>query len=318
VHMCRPSVANSCFLRSAFLSPHRPSQLQTFESTAFSVTISSSHCSFTTSKPRPTEHNAFYTIHHTAGTLESLLCQLTSIKRFAMAVLSTLFSLIRAKDYRGCSNCGDGRQQYSEHPRLPHLGHEVELGEKDLSCSTTTPLYTSSPLYGGDDDFQGHGMFLRTSSRASFTPTSPLACGSLFVLGSVAALDVGDYPGGWSSAPWSPLACSGGGASCAGHTIISTIAFTAAATAIYHIKRGVPYQEYFMFAGMTLGVGIGLCTGKGLEDTIFKVLPWAILVALLCSCMLHGAVRFTQHHMSACALTASCQDCEKCGAGDLL
>ena len=101
--------------------------------------------------------------------------------------------------------------------------------------------------------------------------------------------------------------------SCAAHTIASTIAFTAAATAIHHRHHDDPYQDHCLFAGITLGVGIGLCLGHGLEGTIFKVLPWAILSALLCNIMMHRLLRKHNSRQTDMENDMRCHIDEKCG-----
>jgi hypothetical protein len=140
----------------------------------------------------------------------------------------------------------------------------------------------------------------------------PITHTGLFSLASVAALDVGHYSSAYAfycldSPEVGPTSVENE-AFCGGHTIASAFTFAAAATALHHLHHEDPYQDSFLFGGMTSGIGVGLCLGKGLEDTIFMVLPWGILIGLLCSIVMHKLVG---HHKDC----ASCKRhiSERCG-----
>jgi hypothetical protein len=112
-----------------------------------------------------------------------------------------------------------------------------------------------------------------------------------FLVAAMAALDVGDYPWSWSAALRTINTCRldlGDEAFSAGHIIISCIAFTIAATSIYRINIFHLYQDHFLFAGITSGVGIGFIFGGGLQAAIFTVMPWMIMLSLLCSIIFHA------------------------------
>jgi hypothetical protein len=169
-----------------------------------------------------------------------------------------------------------------------------------------------------------------------------------FSTATMAALDIGDHPGAWSHLLDGPTKCAGPltsrhrynefDASCATHTITSAVVFTAAVTAIHHLNRDNPHQDRFLFAGLVLGCGIGMSLSEGLEHTILKVLPWAIMMGLLCSialrgvcghkhgaecenenCRRHGCYS-TGHHSFECHENGCCncdnRVCEKCGLLD--
>lgn len=212
-----------------------------------------------------------------------------------------------------CYDCGDGPHESVVDPLHCGVcsGHNIILEELKSSCPSSIPFYTPSMSYGSNvtaqtcDTFYSNSPESGESARSWSSLAHTMVPALSFAVGSIVALDVGDYSGAWSSALWSssvcrePLAESNPSAGreefCAGHTIISAIVFTAAATAIHHLQRNDIYQDHFLFAGITCGIGIGLSLGKGLEGTIFKVLPWGILVALLFSIMMHKLLRLKKH-----------------------
>jgi hypothetical protein len=124
----------------------------------------------------------------------------------------------------------------------------------------------------------------------------PLAHVALGSLASVAALDVGNYieP---MSAQHCPTTFDMNHSiatlnwPCTSHTVVSAIAFTAATTTIHHLNRHHKYQDCCLFAGITLGIGIGLSACRDLEGALLKALPWGILVGLLCSMVLHRVLQ---------------------------
>ena len=196
-----------------------------------------------------------------------------------------------------CGHCCDNHHISGAHPVLPLTNPGVSSrGKAFRSFPTATFLCKKSQNYGnneclGKNDDNPFSIPERNgfSPELSYCRTSwyPVAYTSLFGIGFASALDVGDYPGAWSSASWNFLACSGGDVPYTVHTIVSTIVFTAATTALHHLNRDDPYQDCFLFAGMTSGIGVGICLGSNIENTMLKVLPWAILMALLCSTILH-------------------------------
>jgi hypothetical protein len=114
-----------------------------------------------------------------------------------------------------------------------------------------------------------------------------------FYIAAMATLDVGNYPGSWSwsSALRKVVSCRGAlgdDAFSAWHVIISCIAFTIATTLLYRINIGHRYQDHFLFAGITTGVGIGFIQGKGLQPAILNFMPWTTMLALMCSIILHA------------------------------
>jgi hypothetical protein len=114
---------------------------------------------------------------------------------------------------------------------------------------------------------------------------------SSFYIDAVAALDIGNYPWSWSSALRRVTSCRGNlgdDALSAGYLIVSSIAFTIASTVIYRINIDHQYQNRFLFAGITSGVGMGFVLGGGLQMAILRVMPWTIILALMCSIILHA------------------------------
>jgi hypothetical protein len=199
--------------------------------------------------------------------------------------------------------------------------------ERDCCALEAAPLYKNTHFYGGNDVASQHYGLVEPGVEEAKPSWFPYAGSTRLVvfsvIGTVAALDVGEYVCAtiaprhvfqYTSSQASRHSRAAVPTSCARHTAVSAIAFTVAATTIHHHFRDDQYQDSFLFAGMTLGIGIGLCLGKGLEGTIFKVLPCAILVALLCSMVLHRVLGRTK----SCAMDGqihcdNCKDVEKCG-----
>jgi hypothetical protein len=71
--------------------------------------------------------------------------------------------------------------------------------------------------------------------------------------------------------------------SCSHHTLVDAIAFTAAATGLYHLNREDQAQDRFLFGGVTSGLAIGLGKGGNMQEIILSVLPWTILLSLAAS-----------------------------------
>jgi MFS family permease len=114
---------------------------------------------------------------------------------------------------------------------------------------------------------------------------------SSFYIDAMAALTIGDYPWSWNSTLRRVIRCRGDlgdDALSAGLLIVSSIAFTIASTIIYRINIDHRYQDRFLFGGITSGVGIGFILGGGLQTAILKVMPWTIMLALMCSIILHA------------------------------
>jgi hypothetical protein len=146
----------------------------------------------------------------------------------------------------------------------------------------------------------------------------PLAHVGLCCLASAAALEVGNYHTPWSLSERcsANLATSIGGSSelyCTCRTAVSAVTFTAAATTIYHLNSGDRYQNCCLFAGITLGIGIGLSVCEGLEEALLRVLPWGILAGLLCSMLGHKILLHTKYnrHDHLNEKTWLCQDCDR-------
>lgn len=138
-----------------------------------------------------------------------------------------------------------------------------------------------------------------------------------FCVGAAAALDVGDYLNPIITSPWStyhecPTFSPDNRVSCTRHMIVSTLAFSAATTTLRLHRRDDRYQDHFLLAGMTLGICGGLWRHKNLEGTIFKVLPWAVLGALLCSMIFHVAMAKVGRSGKKGAIHLEERDCEKC------
>jgi hypothetical protein len=124
---------------------------------------------------------------------------------------------------------------------------------------------------------------------------------SSFYIDAMAALAIGNYPCSWNSALRRVIRCRGDlgdGAFSAGLLIVSSIAFTIASTVIYHINIDHQYQDRFLFAGITSGVGIGFILGEGLQTAILKIMPWTIMLALMCSIILHALLPHQQPEMA--------------------
>jgi hypothetical protein len=191
--------------------------------------------------------------------------------------------------YWYCCSCKSGTQPFEE------------CDERDLSASGQR-IYEPWDLTEKDHLLPVNEQV--DSSSTEWAPTSwyspiisPITHTGLFLLVSVAALDLGHYSSAYAvyclDSPEARPTSVENEAFCGGHTIASAFAFTAAATALHHLHLEDAYQDNFLFCGMTSGIGIGLCLGKGLEDTIFKVLPWGILIGLLCSIVMH---KLAGHH----------------------
>lgn len=75
--------------------------------------------------------------------------------------------------------------------------------------------------------------------------------------------------------------------SCSTSRVASPVVFTAATVALYHAHKEDQYQDRVLLGGITLGTIIGMGIGRDLYDTIMKIMPWTILLSLLCSICLH-------------------------------
>lgn len=203
-----------------------------------------------------------------------------------------------------CCDCGDGQSEHKTAAVCTSCG-----AERRSSCTAPGELY-----YGATETVEKVGLSNREQSGVvnyvdsertipwygfgRSTWTEPLMHMGLFSLASVAALDVAGEHGAWSFMPWTTNATCHNAPNfdhsevrdkicCGRHTIVSTIVFTAAATTVHHLRREDCYQDVYLFASITCGVGIGLCLGNNLHDMMFSILPWAILMGLLCSILIH-------------------------------
>lgn len=139
-------------------------------------------------------------------------------------------------------------------------------------------------------------------------------------LATLAALDVGKYRWAWSRvlrAQYYHEGYTSSGISdpfrgSASHTTVSTMVFTASTVAISYLRHDDEYQDDCLFAGMMLGIGIGLYMDKSLEGIILQVFPWAILSALLCSMLLHMILRKLGGGSPKHKIMMGGQDEEKC------
>jgi hypothetical protein len=193
-------------------------------------------------------------------------------------------------------------------PRSPPLRYASLYRSEDSEYPLPTPIEMNVSYF---DDVPG------SLSRAT-SVIRPLAHVGLCSLASAAALEVGNHHTPWS--PWdgcsASLATGIIGSSelyCISRTSVSAITFTAAATAIHHLNSGDRYQNCCLFAGITLGIGIGLSVCEGLEEALLRVLPWGILAGLLCSMLGHKILLHTKYirHDHLDEKTWLCQDCDR-------
>ncbi|KAF1967354.1 hypothetical protein BU23DRAFT_602914 [Bimuria novae-zelandiae CBS 107.79] len=75
-----------------------------------------------------------------------------------------------------------------------------------------------------------------------------------------------------------------------GSDILPLAVFTASTTTIYHLNRHHRYQDHFLLAGIVVGALVGMGVYKDLQDMMFKVVPWSILVALVSSMISYGGL----------------------------
>lgn len=111
----------------------------------------------------------------------------------------------------------------------------------------------------------------------------PLAYASLFIISFICALDVGDYPGAWSSLIIFPTWLSGN----TYHGITSTVIFTAATTTMHHLNQNDAYQDCFLFAAISSAIGFDVFLDVGLKKLILKALSGAVLMAMGFSFVMH-------------------------------
>jgi hypothetical protein len=77
----------------------------------------------------------------------------------------------------------------------------------------------------------------------------------------------------------------------------STIAFFTASTVIYRINVGDRCQDHFLLAGISSGVTSGFILGGGLHTVILNVMPWTVMLSLLCSMIYHRIAELTQRRI---------------------
>lgn len=81
---------------------------------------------------------------------------------------------------------------------------------------------------------------------------------------------------------------------CTMDTVLSSLAFTASTTLLYHFNKSDQYQDHFLFGGITLGLVAGLAIGRNLAEIMLKIFPWTILASLVCSILFHRAVAWNK------------------------
>lgn len=59
--------------------------------------------------------------------------------------------------------------------------------------------------------------------------------------------------------------------------------YTGCATALYRNGNGCKYRDVWVISGICGGMILGLCLGRELENILLQILPWTVLISLICS-----------------------------------